>query len=136
MRVKWLPPRVKLIRVVRASASRVMHGLGPGIHEAKASVFVIVIPAKAGIQTPLHLPLDSGSRVPRVRNDIAANADYLRRGAKDGRGAGTSLRGAQRRSNPGASAAIIEPFAPGLLRSAPNDYRELLRLSIHVIRRR
>jgi hypothetical protein len=80
--VKWLPPRVKLIRVVRASASRVMHGLGPGIHEAKASVFVIVIPAKAGIQTPLHLPLDSGSRVPRVRNDIAANADYLRRGAK------------------------------------------------------
>ena len=33
----------------------------------------------------------------------------------------TSLRGAQRRSNPGANSAIIEAFAPGLLRFARND---------------
>jgi hypothetical protein len=31
------------------------------------------MPAKAGIQGAYILPLDSGSRVPRVRNDIAAS---------------------------------------------------------------
>jgi hypothetical protein len=32
-----------------------------------------------------------------------------------------SLRGAKRRSNPGATAAIVEAFASGLLRCARND---------------
>jgi hypothetical protein len=32
-----------------------------------------------------------------------------------------SLRGAKRRSNPEAAAAIVEAFAPGLLRFARND---------------